>query len=251
MAGRQAKRLASLVGFARERSAFYRRLYKHLPSPAALRLLPPVTKPVLMDSFDDWVTDPAVTRAGVEAFMEDLGQVARPYLGRYAVCRTSGTSGRPGVFVHDGGALAVYQTLNSMRGYMVWLPLRAQAAILLQRSRFASVLATGGHFAGLIFSGRPTREASCEGAGGFPPASGVRPRPSDIACSLSVMTPLPGLVRALNDFQPPVLITYPSQAILLAEEKAAGRLDIHPLIVVVSGEWFDPAAQSRVAMSGC
>jgi phenylacetate-CoA ligase len=95
---RQRARLAELVAFARERSPYYREHYKALPSQTSdLRLLPPVSKPELMDNFDGWVTDPAVTRAGVEAFVADLSLIGHECLGRYMVWTTSGTTGTPAI----------------------------------------------------------------------------------------------------------------------------------------------------------
>ena len=63
IAARQQARLAELVAFARTCSPYYRRLYKDLPADANdPRFLPPVTKPQLVENFDEWVTDPAVTK---------------------------------------------------------------------------------------------------------------------------------------------------------------------------------------------
>lgn len=78
LAHRQATRLAALVAHARERSRFYRQLYRHLPAQGIVPSdLPPVTKRELMASFDDWVTDPRVTLAGVEAFVADPNLIGR------------------------------------------------------------------------------------------------------------------------------------------------------------------------------
>ncbi|MBA2448285.1 MAG: phenylacetate--CoA ligase family protein, partial [Chloroflexi bacterium] len=99
---RQRARLADLVRFARARSPFYRKLYRHLPPDVKDRRdLPPVSKPQLMGSFDEWVTDRAVARAGVESFLANEARVGQQYLGRYAVWTTSGVTGDPGIFVHD------------------------------------------------------------------------------------------------------------------------------------------------------
>lgn len=69
---RQRARLGHLVRFARARSAFYRELYRGLPVAIEhLGQLPPVTKQRLMAHFDDWVTDPKIDRAGVQAFIAD------------------------------------------------------------------------------------------------------------------------------------------------------------------------------------
>jgi hypothetical protein len=70
------------VTYARAKSRYYERLYRDLPNdPVVLRDLPPVAKPELMASFDDWVTDPGVTRAGVEAFIANPAWIAGPYFG--------------------------------------------------------------------------------------------------------------------------------------------------------------------------
>ena len=103
------------------KSRYYERLYRGLPTDAGvLGDLPPVTKPELMGSFDGWVTDPAVTRAGAEAFIADPARIGERYLGRYFACTTSGTTGLPGVFVHDPGECAVYQALTYRVG-LAWL----------------------------------------------------------------------------------------------------------------------------------
>jgi hypothetical protein len=72
LARRREPRLADLLAHARGASRFYRHLYRDLPSDGvALRDLPMVTKCELMAAFDDWLTDPGITRAGVEAFIAD------------------------------------------------------------------------------------------------------------------------------------------------------------------------------------
>lgn len=97
LARRQETRLSALVAHARARSRFYQRLYRDLPEEGAgLRDLPPVTKRELMAAFDDWVTDPRVTRAGVEAFVADPALIATPFAGEHFVCTSAGTTGHSG-----------------------------------------------------------------------------------------------------------------------------------------------------------
>jgi phenylacetate-CoA ligase len=104
IASRQQARVADLVTTAQACSPYFRTRYRHLPARVTdARQLPPVTKPEMMAHFDDWVTDPAVTRAGVEAFVADKSLIGQPYLGRYMVWTTSGTSGVPAMVVADPG----------------------------------------------------------------------------------------------------------------------------------------------------
>lgn len=108
IAERQRARLAALVDYARTRSPFYRQLYAGLPERVDDPSLLPVTdKAALMDRFDDWVTDPGVTRDQVQAFVADPALIGQPLLGAhasYAVATTSGTTGTRGLFLVDSRA---------------------------------------------------------------------------------------------------------------------------------------------------
>lgn len=100
-----------------------------------------------MASFDDWVCDPRLTLAGVEAFVAGPEPAGTPYLGEYFVCSTSGTTGNPGIFVHDRDACRVYHAMSYPLD-LAWLSGRQWFRILSHRVRWAVVVGTGGHFAG-------------------------------------------------------------------------------------------------------
>lgn len=232
LARRERVRLTSLVGHARSASRYYGHLYAEVPADRAdLDSLPPVTKPELMAAFDDWVTDPAVTRAGVEAFVADRARIGTPYLGRYFVARTSGTTGVPGLFLHDPGACNVYEACT-VRIDLAWLSGRQWLEMLRHRTRWASVVGTGGHFAG-------------EGWMEFQRGRGLLRRRAYRVFSLQ--QPLPDLVSALNMFQPAVLTGYPSALEVLAAEQMAGRLRVKPVLVELGGESEDDDGRARIA----
>lgn len=228
------ERLESLVAFARERSPFYSKRYAQLPPGAALRELPPVTRGELMAAFDDWSTDRAVNREGVEAFLADPGSIGGDYLGRYAVWKSSGTRGRPGIFVQDRHALAVYDALVCSRlDTGAWLEASPRAAAA--GARAALVVATGDHYAS-IASWRHIERAWPHGA--------MR--------SFSVLDPLPELRAGLQEFRPAFLAAYPSMLRLLAAEQAAGRLSIAPALVWSGGEHLAPRHQKEIERAfGC
>src|SRR5205807_1110043 len=64
--------------------------------------IPPLTKAEMMTHFDAIVTDRRVRRADIERFIAEPGNLARRYLGRYAVCHTSGSQGQPALVVQEG-----------------------------------------------------------------------------------------------------------------------------------------------------
>lgn len=91
--------LAKLIACAPTSSPFYQRLYGHLPGPLVdLQQLPPVTKLELMANFDDRATSRAITRKSADAFMADKALVGEPFLGKYLICSSSGSTGNRGPF---------------------------------------------------------------------------------------------------------------------------------------------------------
>ena len=200
LARRQQARLAALVTHARAASRFYQRRYRDHAVGAPLRDLPPVTKPALMAAFDDWVTDPRVMRAAVEAFIADPARLGARLCDAYFVCSTSGTTGVPGRFVHDAHAVAVYRAL-SVRMFGAWWSPAGAWALARKGGRLVAVVGTGGHFAGEGWAESERRRDA------------VRAHAYSV---ISVQRPLAEIVATLNDRDPAVLIAYPSALALLA-----------------------------------
>ena len=72
LAARQQDRLDQLLASTVRDSRFYRtHLQGCTPGAVALADLPSVSRRALMDHFDDWVTDPALTLQGLQAFTAD------------------------------------------------------------------------------------------------------------------------------------------------------------------------------------
>jgi phenylacetate-coenzyme A ligase PaaK-like adenylate-forming protein len=229
---RRHERLRRLVSFARERSPLYGKRYAGLPSLLHdLRDLPPVTKQELVADFDRWATDGAVRRETAEEFVVDPSRIGRYYLGRYLAFATSGTTGKPAVFLHDRGAVDVYLALALARRLPTLIASGSLALFLRNRGRTATVITTGGHFTSSVV------EAVVRSR--FPRLSG-RNR------TFSLLSPIPELVRALNAFQPAVIGSYPTALSVLAGEQAAGRLRIRPALALSGAERLSPAAAERI-----
>jgi len=232
IAARQQARLQGIVAFARDHSRFYSRRYHGVPTGTPnLHSLPPVSKPELMASFDDWVTDPEVTRSDVDDFVAEPALIGRLLHDRYAVWTTSGTTGDPGIFLHDRTALRVYASLAIVRGIRAWIDSKAIGTFLRRGVRVAAVIATGGHFASAAVE---------ELVSSLHPAVARRLR------VFSVLTPLPEMVQALNEFQPTILVGYSTAVALLAQKQIAGELRMRPGLIITTAEWLAPAARDQI-----
>ena len=235
---RQATRMKDLIAFARARSRFYSRLYRTVPEDVTeIQELPPVSKPELMANFDDWVTDPEVTMSDVEAFVADQLRVGHLFRDRYAVWATSGTTGVPGIFVHDSDALRVYATLAIWRGVRAWMPPASVWTLLRRGVRAAIVIATGGHYAGSAVKELARRS---------------HPWLSENVRAFSVLAPISEMVAAMNEFQPTILVGYPTATMLLAQQQEAGKLGISPALIVTAAECLTQSAREQITRAfGC
>jgi phenylacetate-CoA ligase len=239
----QAARLRAAAGRGTAdpgRSALAAQRVSRLP----LTAIEPIGRIEAMARFDEACTDRAVTLGEVRRFLDDPQRLGEAFLGRYGVWTSSGTSGTPGIWVHDARAIAVYDALESLR--MCGFDRPGAGAALVEEwlraplgteRRYAMVAATGGHFAGNATVERIRRNW---------------PWAARTARTFSIIQPLPALVAQLEAYQPSVLATYPTAAEVLAAERLAGRLSIRPREIWVGGEQLTEAARRQIAEAfGC
>lgn len=234
IAQRQRTRLAALLQATLRGSRLYRALWPagasaHTP----LQALPPVERRQLMADFGGWVTDPQLELAALRAFTADPTRIAQPWLGRYMVWESSGTSGQPGVFVQDAQAMAVNDALEALRRSPPPKPLlTGWLDPLGLGERMAFIGAIDGHFASTVSVRR---------------LCALNPWLARSTRSFSLLEPLPALVQALNAFAPTAIATYPTAAALLADEAARGALRIRPREIWTGGEYLAPAMRAHIA----
>ncbi len=209
----QQWRLVATARHAAAASPFYRELYAgiELADDLDVRALPVVTKAMLMERFDEWVTDPRLKLSEVENHLERL-RGDELYLDAYRCMPTGGTTGRKGVFVYDRD-----EWRQCLTSFVRWSELTGVRPRLGRRVRVASVAATSPLHMTARFS-----------------------LSMDVGLTalrrLDARTPLVELVAALNEHRPEVLVGYPSMASLLAVEQLEGRLHIAPRVVTLNGE---------------
>jgi phenylacetate-CoA ligase len=228
VSSRGRARLAAAVAHARAASPFYREHYAGVPHGASdPELLPPTDKPMLMERFDDWITDSRVRLAGVREFLADPERIGQRYLGDYLTAHSTGTTGWMAVVVKDRREVEVHNAVR-LRAVLSWLAPSDLARLAWRRGRAVAVSATGRHLIGITTAR----------------ASSARRR---IVQVIPAQAPLAETVRRLNELQPAILIGYASMLSNLASEQEAGRLRISPVLVTSSAEALTEKERLRVA----
>ena len=234
LADRRSRRLDALVLGAARDSPLYRRLLGEVNGPVALERLPVMHKAMLMRHFDAWVTDPDIRLRDLRDFLADDARIGRPFLGRYTVWQSSGSTGGPGVFVQDPMAMSIYDALEAVRRpptltrcFDPWFA----------TERIAFIGATHGHFASVVAVRRARR---------------LNPVLGPNLHEVSFLQPVSDLVAQLDELKPSIVCTYPSLAVLLAGERLAGHLRSSPREMWTGGETLTSAAREYIRQAfGC
>ena len=216
----QTEALRRLREHAYAHSPFYREFHKDLID-RPFHELPVLTKSMMMEHFDEFVTDRSVSLRDVRAHLES-DREGSEYLGRYRASATSGSSGSPGIFLFDSSEwLAI---LASFARAHEWAGAKVN---LRHRMKMASVASVS-----------PWHMSSQVGK-----TLDSRWMP---ALRLAATEPLPAIVNRLNEWQPDMLVAYASMLRILAIEQLAGRLHIHPHLIFASSEVLTPETSSLV-----
>lgn len=210
----QKKRLASLVRTAKEKSPFYRDLYAGIRDDFALNDLPPVSKPELMEHFDDVLTDRNITMARIDDFTQDLDNIGRMIDGKYLIFKTSGSTGNPAVVLYDKQNIDVSSAVAAFRTFARKEDLRK---FMKHGKKTAGVFADYGFY------------LAC----GMSRYLQLKMPRQKTKITVDVNAPEADIIKQLNDFQPAMLSGYPSNLALLADFK---ELRIRPDVVITGGE---------------
>lgn len=216
----QANALRDLRQYTYARSPFYQQFHKGLME-RPLSELPVLTKAMMMEHFNQLVTDPALHLEDVRAFASQ-GEAGQLYKNQYYVNATSGSSGHPGFFLFDEREWV--QVLASFARSQEWSGVRIN---LMRRQKMATVAS--------ISPWHMSSQVSATVQSWW--------RPS---LRLPASQPLSKTVDELNQWQPEILISYASMAGTLAEEQLSGRLHIHPEVIYVASEVLTPQTRKRV-----
>lgn len=219
----QEQKLRKMLAYAYEHSTYYRKAFEHAGITAEtvastpLAAFPTLDKAALLTHFDELITVSDVSQEEIRQFDAEEKAGRKPFKGKYHVVHSSGSTGKPGYFLYDKAAWNS-MLLGIIRGAL-WNMTMPQILRLLARGpRIAYIAATDGRYGGAMAVG--------DGIDGVH-ASQIH---------LDIKTPLAEWVRQLREFQPNIVIGYPSAIKILAELAQRGEVGLNLVRVISCGE---------------
>ena len=208
----QERRWRAMVRHALNVSPFYRRRLAGLdPEHCALSDIPPLTKPELLEHWDEIVADPRLQSAPMEKYVADPSNWSRLFHNRWMVCRSSGTTGLAITFPQPVEALDWMHAAHYVRnGTSANEPNRARWYPGRPRQRLVSIACM---------------QTPCASSGIY----NTRPWVGDLFLKhhlLDVGTPWPEMIEQLNRIQPQVLAAFASVLSCLARAQLDGQLHL-------------------------
>ena len=224
IAALQKERLLILVDYARQHSPYLREKYRGLAACPALEEIPITLREEAMPRFPEWVCDPEITAPALDEYLSNLDEASasQPFLGRYRVLTTSGTTGVPLRMVRDDRHNMIHAALMAQR-FLGGGKAKRGALPSTPFPRTAGVLAGGGYHSTYLSFLRTKKAYEDAGHGG------------DLMPLFVEMT-TGEMVERLNAFQPAFLSGYPSNIRVLAAQKRIGKLNIAPGLIACSAE---------------
>lgn len=219
----QDEKLRKLLHYAWDHSSYYRRTFEHAGitedqlDELPLSCFPTLDKKILLEHFDELITLPDVTQEDLRKFDEEIEADRNPYDGKYHVVHSSGSTGKPGYFVYDEDAWSS-MLLGIIRGALWNMTMPQIIKLLLKRPRIVYIAATDGRYGGAMAVG--------DGIDGV----GAK------QMYLDIKTPLPEWVEKLKEFQPNIVIGYPSAIKIMAELVEQNEVQVEIEKVISCGE---------------
>jgi len=209
-------RLKQLLKHVLTHSEFYKKHYAEqgitLKDSDHLKIedLPFTTKDLLMKNFDEVSSDPLLNIRDIGRYVKNNNDYHLWYKNKYKIIKTSGCSGRYGVFIYDKQSWNILRAITINRAsYVNVTPFK--------KNRLAVLVDTSGLHAGISLIGNV-------------------PKMFYDLLILNVHEPQKTIIDKLNSFQPDILSGYANSIYLCAHEQLDCRLHIQPIQVGCSGE---------------
>jgi phenylacetate-coenzyme A ligase PaaK-like adenylate-forming protein len=210
----EEERFRKLLRYAVKNSPYYKRRFAGIDIETCKTTdIPVLTKPEMMEHFDELVTDPRIKKADIQKFVSDPSNIGKLYLGRYGVSHTSGSQGQPALIVQDYKARLIPFAARFTRGTLTKRGRLSQVHRIFNPARMAVLTQKPGFY--------PSASAFAYFPAGLSPVMKI--------LKLSIFDPMPELIAKLEAFRPNFITGYASALEALGREEAEGRLNLRKL----------------------
>lgn len=227
----QEKKLRKLLRYAYDRSAYYRNTFEAAGITGdelrtrPLSSFPVMDKTMLMEHFDEIVTDPEIKQRKIRQFDENSSRDEKLFREKYHIVHSSGSTGIPRYFVYDKKAWE--QMLSGIvRGALWDMNIRDIRKLLSGGLRILYIAATDGRYGGAMAVGDGVRGVGAEQK------------------FLDINTPLSEWVRVMQEFKPDIMIGYPSAIKILGELVEQKQIEAAVRRVISCGEPLSPGLRT-------
>ena len=227
----QEKKLRKMLHHAWDHSSYYKRTFEaagiteeqldKLP----LSCFPTIDKKLFLENFDELVTLPDLTQKQLREFDARHSADQKTYKEKYHVVHSSGSTGKPGYFVYDQAAWNT-MLLGIIRAALWNMSMPKILSLLIKRPRIVYIAATDGRYGGAMAVGD-----GIHGVG----ASQLY---------LDIKTPLDEWISKIEQFEPNIIIGYPSAVKILAGLVEEGSVNAQAVRVISCGEPLDPGLRN-------
>jgi len=215
----QRLKLINLIKYSYQNSQFYRELLQdadiYFENIKDLKLedLPQTNKKMIMDNFNQLVTNNEIDINSVTEFIEKNPDPNSLYKDKYYIIHTSGTTGEIGYYIYSKDNWELLKAVGASRLF---------DHFGLKRKKYCYVGAVDGHYAGVSFFLSPINKFEQHFYKDF--------------LLVDVNYPLKNYFDKLNELQPDVISGYPSVIKMLLDYQQKGNLDIKPQTILCGGE---------------
>lgn len=223
----QDKKLRKLLYYAYDHSDYYKENFEQngitreqigsLP----LSAFPTMDKNSLMEHFDEIVTVPDIRQEELRKFDENVTPDKKLFRGKYHVVHSSGSTGVPRYFVYDTSAWES-MLLGIIRGALWDMTMSQILKLLSGGLRILYIAATDGRYGGAMAVGDGIRGVGAEQR------------------FLDIKTPLSEWTQTVREFQPDIIIGYPSAIKILGELAENSEVSVDVCRVISCGEPLAP-----------
>ncbi len=219
----QERNLRKMLSFAYSHSDYYRQSFNQAGITESnikskpLSDFPTIDKAQLLNHFDSLVTVSDLKQDELRQYDENTSANRSPFKGKYHLVHSSGSTGKPGYFVYDNKAWNS-MLLGIIRAALWNMTMPQILRLLKQSPHILYIAATDGRYGGAMAVG--------DGI------DGVRAK----QLYLDIKTPLSEWINKIREFNPNMIIGYPSAVKILGELSEKGEVEVNVFRIISCGE---------------